>query len=98
VLDWLGSLTGYWIAEKNWSFARLGRRMLIIASGLFKTPLFDNLPENIIDAQKDYPPFFSERIGSLGVFARLFLHIVKPNLINAETIYQDSTLQIYTIK
>ena len=74
-------------------FARIGVRVVTIAPGLFKTPLFDNLPEKAIDALKEQIPF-PKRIGNPEEFARLVLHIVENKMINGETIRFDGALRM----
>jgi len=74
-------------------FARIGIRVVTIAPGLFKTPLFDNLPEKAIDALKEQIPF-PRRIGNPEEFARLILHIVENKMLNGETIRLDGALRM----
>jgi len=74
-------------------FARIGIRVVTIAPGLFKTPLFDNLPEKAIDALKEQIPF-PKRIGNPEEFSRLVLHIVENKMINGETIRLDGALRM----
>jgi len=74
-------------------FARIGVRVVTIAPGLFKTPLFDNLPEKAIEALKEQIPF-PKRIGDPSEFAKLVLHIVENKMINGETIRLDGALRM----
>ena len=74
-------------------FARIGVRVVTIAPGLFKTPLFDRLPEKAIDALREQIPF-PKRIGEPGEFAALVLHIVENKMINGETIRLDGALRM----
>lgn len=74
-------------------FSRIGIRVVTIAPGLFKTPLFDNLPDKAIDALKEQIPF-PKRVGDPEEFARLVLHIVENKMINGETIRLDGALRM----
>lgn len=74
-------------------FARIGVRVVTIAPGLFKTPMFDNLPEKAIEALHQQLPF-PKRVGDPSEFARLVLHIVENKMLNGETIRLDGALRM----
>jgi len=74
-------------------FARIGIRVVTIAPGLFKTPLFDNLPQKAIEALQQQIPF-PGRIGDPAEFAKLVLHIYENRMINGETIRLDGALRM----
>ena len=74
-------------------FARFGIRVVTIAPGLFKTPLFDKLPEKAIDALRESIPF-PGRIGEPDEFAALVLHIFNNKMLNGEVIRLDGALRM----
>jgi NAD(P)-dependent dehydrogenase (short-subunit alcohol dehydrogenase family) len=74
-------------------FARFGIRVMTIAPGLFKTPLFDKLPEKAINALAESIPF-PKRIGHPEEFAELVLHIFNNRMFNGEVIRLDGALRM----
>ncbi|MGD8568601.1 MAG: SDR family NAD(P)-dependent oxidoreductase [Gammaproteobacteria bacterium] len=74
-------------------FARFGIRVVTIAPGLFKTPLFDKLPEKAINALTESIPF-PKRIGRPEEFADLVLHIYNNRMFNGEVIRLDGALRM----
>ncbi len=74
-------------------FARFGIRVMTIAPGLFKTPLFDKLPEKAINALAEFIPF-PKRIGQPEEFADLVLHIFNNRMFNGEVIRLDGALRM----
>jgi len=74
-------------------FSRIGIRVVTIAPGLFKTPLFDTLPAKAIDALTANIPF-PKRAGDPNEFAQLVLHIYQNTMINGETIRLDGALRM----
>lgn len=74
-------------------FARFGIRVVTIAPGLFKTPLFDKLPEKAISALTESVPF-PKRIGRPEEFADLVLHIFNNQMFNGEVIRLDGALRM----
>ncbi|HEY5603244.1 MAG TPA: SDR family NAD(P)-dependent oxidoreductase [Gammaproteobacteria bacterium] len=74
-------------------FARFGIRVVTIAPGLFKTPLFDKLPEKAINALAESIPF-PKRIGYPDEFADLVLHIFNNRMFNGEVIRLDGALRM----
>jgi NAD(P)-dependent dehydrogenase (short-subunit alcohol dehydrogenase family) len=74
-------------------FARFGIRVVTIAPGLFKTPLFDKLPEKAINALTESIPF-PKRIGRPEEFADLVLHIFNNRMFNGEVIRLDGALRM----
>ncbi len=76
-------------------FARFGIRVLSIAPGLFKTPLFDTLPATAVEALEQAIPFPS-RLGDPDEFAALVCHIFQNTMLNGETIRLDGALRMGT--
>jgi NAD(P)-dependent dehydrogenase (short-subunit alcohol dehydrogenase family) len=74
-------------------FARFGVRVVTIAPGLFKTPLFDKLPEKAINALAESIPF-PKRIGHPEEFADLVIHIFNNRMFNGEVIRLDGALRM----
>jgi len=76
-------------------FARFGIRVLSIAPGLFKTPLFDTLPVSAVEALAQATPFPS-RLGNPDEFAALVCHLFQNTMLNGETIRLDGALRMGT--
>lgn len=74
-------------------FARFGIRVVSIAPGLFKTPLFDSLPQKAIEALSESVPF-PKRVGRPEEFADLVLHIYNNKMFNGEVIRLDGALRM----
>ncbi|MFV2056838.1 MAG: SDR family NAD(P)-dependent oxidoreductase [Thiohalomonadales bacterium] len=74
-------------------FARFGIRVMTIAPGLFKTPLFDRLPNKAIESLIATIPF-PKRVGDPDEFAQTVLHIYHNPLLNGSTIRLDSALRM----
>jgi NAD(P)-dependent dehydrogenase (short-subunit alcohol dehydrogenase family) len=68
-------------------------RVVTIAPGLFRTPLFASLPEEAIaslEAQTPHP----SRLGDPAEFAALVRHIVENPMLNGETIRLDGAIRM----
>jgi NAD(P)-dependent dehydrogenase (short-subunit alcohol dehydrogenase family) len=68
-------------------------RVVTIAPGLFKTPIFDGMPEAFLDhlgAQVPHPA----RLGAPAEFASLVSHIVTNPMLNGETIRLDGAIRM----
>jgi NAD(P)-dependent dehydrogenase (short-subunit alcohol dehydrogenase family) len=68
-------------------------RVVTIAPGLFRTPLFASLPEEAIaslEAQTPHPA----RLGDPAEFAALVRHIVENPMLNGETIRLDGAMRM----
>ncbi|MDO6964363.1 3-hydroxyacyl-CoA dehydrogenase [Rhizobium alvei] len=74
-------------------FARIGIRVLTIAPGLFKTPLMDELPEEIQESLGRSIPFPS-RLGLPEDFARLVQSMIENPYLNGETVRLDGALRM----
>jgi NAD(P)-dependent dehydrogenase (short-subunit alcohol dehydrogenase family) len=74
-------------------FARFGIRVMTIAPGLFRTPLFDTLPARAVEALEQSTPFPS-RLGDPPEFAALVCHIYQNTMFNGETIRLDGALRM----
>ena len=74
-------------------FARIGVRVMTIAPGLFRTPLFDTLPAKAVaDLEASTP--FPKRLGNPPEFAALVAHIIENPMLNGETIRLDGALRM----
>lgn len=74
-------------------FARIGVRVVTVAPGLFRTPLFDTLPPKAVaDLEASTP--FPKRLGHPSEFAALVAHIVDNPMLNGETIRLDGALRM----
>ncbi|GAA0629676.1 MULTISPECIES: 3-hydroxyacyl-CoA dehydrogenase [Sporichthya] len=68
-------------------------RVVTVAPGLFKTPLFDSLPpEAIASLEKSVP--HPSRLGDPAEFADLIDHIVSNPMLNGETIRLDGAIRM----
>jgi 3-hydroxyacyl-CoA dehydrogenase / 3-hydroxy-2-methylbutyryl-CoA dehydrogenase len=73
--------------------ARVGIRCMIIAPGLFHTPLFDTLPKEAFDslnAQVPFPP----RLGKPSEYAKMVQAIVENPMLNGESIRLDGAIRM----
>jgi len=74
-------------------FARIGVRVMTIAPGLFRTPLFDKLPPKAVEVLEASTPFPS-RLGDPAEFAAMVCHIFQNTMLNGETIRLDGALRM----
>ena len=74
-------------------FARLGIRVMAIAPGVFKTPMFDTLPVEAREALAANTPF-PKRLGQPSEFAALVHHIVENPMLNGSVIRLDGALRM----
>ena len=74
-------------------FAEYGMRVVTIAPGLFKTPLLNLLPEEILDSLEKTIPF-PKRFGKPSEFAMLAAHIIENPMLNGETIRLDGAVRL----
>lgn len=74
-------------------FARFGIRVMTIAPGLFRTPLFDKLPEKAVTALEESTPF-PKRLGNPAEFAEMVCAIYQNRMLNGETIRLDGALRM----
>lgn len=73
--------------------ARDGVRVCTILPGLFKTPLFEGLPEEAVKSLSASVPFPS-RLGHPSEYANLVEHICTNAMLNAETIRLDGAIRM----
>lgn len=73
--------------------ASLGIRVMTIAPGLFKTPLFEKLPEPIFKSLEAQVPF-PERLGNPSEYAMLIQQIIENPYLNGETIRLDGAIRM----
>lgn len=74
-------------------FTKIGIRVLTIAPGLFKTPLMDELPEEVQQGLASSIPFPS-RLGTPEDFAHLAQSLIENPYINGEVIRLDGALRM----
>lgn len=74
-------------------FARDGIRVMAIAPGLMKTPMFDGLPESAIESLSAAVPF-PARLGKPSEYAKLVESIVENPLLNGEVIRLDGAIRM----
>jgi NAD(P)-dependent dehydrogenase (short-subunit alcohol dehydrogenase family) len=70
-----------------------GIRVVTIAPGLFSTPLFDELPQEVRDALGASVPH-PRRLGEPPEYAALARHIVENPMLNGETIRLDGAIRM----
>ncbi|MCX4750088.1 3-hydroxyacyl-CoA dehydrogenase [Kitasatospora sp. NBC_01287] len=68
-------------------------RVVTIAPGLFRTPLFDALPESAVEALGRQVPH-PARLGDPSEFASLVSHVVQNPMLNGETIRLDGAIRM----
>jgi len=73
--------------------AQLAIRMVTIAPGLFRTPLFDTMPESAVEALGKQVPH-PARLGRPEEFASLAAHVVENPMMNGETIRLDGAIRM----
>ena len=73
--------------------ASLGIRVNTIAPGVINTPMFQNLPEQVVGSLVEMVQF-PKRLGEPVEFARLARHIVENPYINGATIRLDGALRM----
>lgn len=73
--------------------SNLGIRVMTIAPGLFKTPLFEKLPENVFNALEAMVPF-PQRLGNPSEYASLVKQIIENPYLNGETIRLDGAIRM----
>ncbi len=73
--------------------AQFGIRVLTLAPGLFKTPLMEELPEEVQQKLGSSIPF-PARLGKPEEFASLAMHCVENTFINGEVIRVDGGLRL----
>ena len=73
--------------------AREGIRVMSVMPGLFHTPMFDGLAEEVQQALGAGVPF-PPRLGNPNEFASLVLHIIDNDMLNGENIRLDGALRL----
>jgi NAD(P)-dependent dehydrogenase (short-subunit alcohol dehydrogenase family) len=68
-------------------------RVVTIAPGSFRTPMFDTLPQEIIDSLSAQVPH-PARLGEPAEYAALVGHIIANPMLNGETIRLDGALRM----
>src|SRR5699024_8559710 len=70
-----------------------GIRVLTVAPGLFETPLFASVPEEVRTALGKMTPFPS-RLGQPAEFGQLVNSIIENPMLNGETIRLDGAIRM----
>lgn len=73
--------------------AQLGIRVCTIMPGLFHTPMFDSLPDDVVESLGAKTPF-PARLGKGEEYAKLALHIVENDMLNGESIRLDGAIRL----
>ncbi|XP_050516014.1 3-hydroxyacyl-CoA dehydrogenase type-2 isoform X2 [Diabrotica virgifera virgifera] len=73
--------------------ASQGIRVVTIAPGLFKTPLFDALPDKVVQFLSKSVPF-PPRLGNPEEFAHLVQSVIENPMMNGEVIRLDGALRM----
>lgn len=73
--------------------ASLGIRVMSIAPGLFDTPLFARVPDNIKQSLGEMTPFPS-RLGYTSEYAQLVMSIIQNPMLNGEVIRLDGAIRM----
>ncbi|MGP3976826.1 3-hydroxyacyl-CoA dehydrogenase [Streptomyces sp. 8N114] len=68
-------------------------RVVTIAPGLFRTPMFDSFPESTLEALGNQVPH-PGRLGDPAEYASLVSHVVENPMLNGETIRLDGALRM----
>lgn len=68
-------------------------RVVTIAPGLFRTPMFDSFPESTLEALGSQVPH-PGRLGDPAEFASLVAHAVRNPMLNGETIRLDGAFRL----
>lgn len=74
-------------------FARVGIRVLAIAPGLFRTPLLEELPQEVQDGLATAIPY-PARLGNPEEFAKLVLAMIGNDYLNGEVVRLDGALRM----
>ncbi|PSL40519.1 NAD(P)-dependent dehydrogenase (short-subunit alcohol dehydrogenase family) [Planomicrobium soli] len=74
-------------------FARDGIRVMAIAPGLMKTPMFDGLPEAAVESLSASVPF-PARLGKPSEYAQLVESIAENAMLNGEVIRLDGAIRM----
>ncbi|MGJ9457826.1 3-hydroxyacyl-CoA dehydrogenase [Oceanobacillus sp. CF4.6] len=73
--------------------ASSGIRVMTIAPGLFKTPLFATLPDKVINALEEMTPF-PPRLGEPSEYGLLVKSIIENPMLNGEVIRLDGAIRM----
>lgn len=74
-------------------FMPWGVRVMTIAPGLFRTPIADHIPQEVIDGMLD-GRMFPNRFGEPAEFGRLAVDIIRNPMLNGETIRLDAGVRL----
>jgi NAD(P)-dependent dehydrogenase (short-subunit alcohol dehydrogenase family) len=74
-------------------FMPRGVRVMTIAPGLFRTPIADHIPQEVIDAMLD-GRMFPNRFGEPAEFGRLVVDIIRNPMLNGEIIRLDAGVRL----
>ena len=74
-------------------FMPRGVRVMTIAPGLFRTPIAEHIPQEVIDAMLD-GRMFPNRFGEPAEFGRLAVDIIRNPMLNGEIICLDAGVRL----
>jgi NAD(P)-dependent dehydrogenase (short-subunit alcohol dehydrogenase family) len=74
-------------------FMPRGVRVMTIAPGLFRTPIADHIPQEVIDGMLD-GRMFPNRFGDPSEFGRLAVEIIRNPMLNGEIIRLDAGVRL----
>lgn len=74
-------------------FMPRGIRVMTIAPGLFRTPIADHIPQEVVDAMLD-GRMFPNRFGEPEEFGRLAVDIIRNPMLNGEIIRLDAGVRL----
>lgn len=74
-------------------FMPRGVRIMTIAPGLFKTPIADHIPQQVIDGMLD-GRMFPNRFGDPSEFGQLAVDIIRNPMLNGEVIRLDAGVRL----
>jgi len=74
-------------------FMPRGIRVMTIAPGLFRTPIADHIPQEVIDGMLD-GRMFPNRFGEPSEFGRLAVDIIRNPMLNGEVIRLDAGVRL----
>ena len=73
--------------------ARVGIRSMVIAPGIFETPMLMGMPDEVRESLGQQVPFPS-RLGRPDEYAALAKHIIENQMLNGEVIRLDGAIRM----
>ena len=81
------------VASLTRDLASHGIRVVVVAPGIFETPMMAGLPPEVQEALGRSVPF-PPRLGRPAEFARLVAHVIENDMLNGEVIRLDGALRM----